>query len=178
MGVFNRFIESMRLNPDDEIDEFGYDDDDEFYDDDDAEFLGSKKSSRKERKKSDEDEPVKSKAKGKSSSKITQMRSVKKQGGGGMEVCVIKPSMLDDTKEIAQTLLSNRTVVLNLEELKNDGLAQRIVDITAGVCLAIDGKFRHISDNILIIAPPAMDVSGDFQEFVDSVQTSGLHMDF
>lgn len=34
-----------------------------------------------------------------------------------MEVCVIKPSSMEDTREIADTLVDNSTVILNLEEL-------------------------------------------------------------
>ena len=34
-----------------------------------------------------------------------------------MEVCVIKPTKVEDYREIADTLLSNCTVVLNLEGL-------------------------------------------------------------
>ena len=34
-----------------------------------------------------------------------------------MEVCVIKPTSVDDAREITETLLSGRTVILNLEGL-------------------------------------------------------------
>ena len=49
-----------------------------------------------------------------------------------MEVCVIKPRSMEDTREITDTLLANCTVVLNMEGLdaahqaehRTDGIAQ------------------------------------------------------
>lgn len=34
-----------------------------------------------------------------------------------MQVCVIKPTSVEDAREITETLLENRTVVLNVEGL-------------------------------------------------------------
>ena len=68
------------------------------------------------------------------------MRSYKKQGNG-MEVCVIKPTNVEDAREITETLLLNRTVVLNVEGLDVD-IAQRIIDFTSGSCFAINGNLQ------------------------------------
>ena len=62
--------------------------------------------------------------------KVTPLRQNKKTGNG-MEVCVIKPTSIEDAREITETLLANRTVVLNLEGLDVD-IAQRIIDFTSG----------------------------------------------
>ncbi len=78
----------------------------------------------------------------------------------GREVCVIKPTQVEDEMEIAQTLLSNRTVVLNLEGL-DFSVAQRILDFASGACYAIDGKLHNISRYIFVITPAAVDISGD-----------------
>ena len=48
-----------------------------------------------------------------------------------MEVCVIKPTSVEDSREITETLLSGRTVILNLEGLDLE-IAQRIIDFTSG----------------------------------------------
>lgn len=82
-----------------------------------------------------------------------------------MEVVVIKPTSVEDAKEITETLLSNRAVVLNLEGLDMD-LAQRIVDFTSGSTFAIDGNLQKISNYIFIITPPSVDISGDFQDIL------------
>lgn len=171
MGVLDKFLDVMRLNPEDE--------DDEFYEDDDFESEEEvpviKKNSRKERKEAEVIENRATKEKPKAA-KITPMRPVKKQGASGMEVCVIKPTSVEDAREITETLLSNRTVVLNVEGL-DIGIAQRIIDFTAGSCFAISGNLQKISNYIFIITPAAVDISGDFQNLLDSFSSSGLHMD-
>ena len=83
----------------------------------------------------------------------------------GMEVCVIKPTSVDDAREITDTLLSNRTVVLNMEGLDVE-IAQRIIDFTSGSTYAISGNLQKISHYIFIITPKSVDISGDFQEIL------------
>ena len=64
-----------------------------------------------------------------SSSKITPMRSSRRSSQSvNMEVCVIKPTSMEDTREIADTLVDNSTVILNLEGIDVE-LAQRIIDV-------------------------------------------------
>ena len=109
----------MRLNPDDDDDFYNedYDYDDDYEED---EPVKSKSSFRKDKRKAEEDDyeedhSIHEKAV-KSSPKVTPIRPVKKQGGSGMEVCVIKPTSVEDAREITETLLNNRTVVLNVED--------------------------------------------------------------
>ena len=85
----------------------------------------------------------------------------KKNMSNGMEVCVIKPTGVDDSREIIDTLLSNRTVLLNMEGLDVD-IAQRILDYASGATYAIDGNLQKISHYIFIITPASVDVSGHF----------------
>ena len=96
--------------------------------------------------------------------------------GSGMEVCVVKPTNVEDAREITETLLLNRTVVLNVEGLDVE-TAQRIIDFTSGSCFAINGNLQKISNYIFIITPASVDISGDFQNLLDSFSTSGLHTD-
>ena len=104
----------------------------------------------------------------KSSSKVTPLRQPRKViNSGGMEVCVIKPTSVEDAREITETLLANRTVVLNLEGLDVD-IAQRIIDFTSGSTFAISGNLQKISHYIFIITPASVDISGDFQEIINS----------
>ena len=88
---------------------------------------------------------------------------------------MIKPTSVDDAREITETLLQNRTVVLNLEGLDVD-IAQRIIDFTSGSCFAIGGNLQKISHFILIITPPSVDISGDFQELLSGTfEVPGLN---
>ena len=83
----------------------------------------------------------------------------------GMEVCVIKPASMEDSKEIVDTLLRGRAVVINLEGIHIE-VAQRIIDFTSGSCFAMSGNLQKISHYIFIITPASVDISGDFQEIL------------
>lgn len=186
MGVLDKFLNIMRLNPDDE-DEF-YDDD---YNDDydyEEEPVKPKASHRKEKKMEEYEEDYStnssseknfrdSSASAKASPKVTPIRPAKKTSSTGMEVCVIKPTSVEDAREITETLLNNRTVVLNVEGLDVE-IAQRIIDFTSGSCFAISGNLQKISNYIFIITPSTVDISGDFQNIVDTFQARGIQSDF
>lgn len=155
MGVMDKFLNYMKLNEDD--DDF-YDDD--YFDDEPVEEKQKKLPLSKDSAEPDEEKSVLKK----STPKVTPMRQTKKTGSG-MEVCVIKPTSIEDAREITETLLANRTVVLNLEGLDVD-IAQRIIDFTSGSCFAISGNLQKISHYIFIITPAIVDISGDFQEIL------------
>ena len=155
MSVMDKFLNAMKLN-DEENDSF-YEDDDYSVDEPDP-----VKKSLPAKEESDAEEE---KFPRKSIPKVTPMRQVKKMSGSGMEVCVIKPTTVEDAREITETLLANRTVVLNLEGLDVD-IAQRIIDFTSGSCFAISGNLQKISNYIFIITPASVDISGDFQNLL------------
>ncbi|MCI9395675.1 MAG: cell division protein SepF [Lachnospiraceae bacterium] len=152
MGVMDKFISAMKLSEDEDD---GYYDDD-FYDDDPEPMR--KPVSSKDTDNAEEDKVRKL------TPKVTPLRQTKKVGAG-MEVCVIKPNTVEDAREITETLLANRTVVLNLEGLDVD-IAQRIIDFTSGSCFAISGNLQKISHYIFIITPASVDISGDFQDIL------------
>lgn len=152
MSVMDKFLNAMKLN----------DEDDDFYDDDYYDEPDPIKKSQpvKEDIISEDDKAVK-----KVTPKVTPMRQMRKMSDAGMEVCVIKPTTVEDAREITETLLANRTVVLNLEGLDVE-IAQRIIDFTSGSCFAISGNLQKISHYIFIITPASVDISGDFQEIL------------
>ncbi len=152
MGVMDKFISAMKLS---EEEDDGYYDDD-FYDDEPE--LARKPAAQKD-SEGGEDDKVR-----KLTPKVTPLRQTKKMGAG-MEVCVIKPTTVEDAREITETLLANRTVVLNLEGLDVD-IAQRIIDFTSGSCFAMSGNLQKISHYIFIITPASVDISGDFQDIL------------
>ncbi|MCM1088106.1 MAG: cell division protein SepF [Muribaculaceae bacterium] len=153
MSVMDKFLNAMKLNDED---------DDDFYDDDYFDEPEPMKKSMpvKDDTMAEEEKPVK-----KTVPKVTPMRQMRKMSESGMEVCVIKPTTVEDAREITETLLANRTVVLNLEGLDVE-IAQRIIDFTSGSCFAISGNLQKISNYIFIITPASVDISGDFQEIL------------
>ena len=85
------------------------------------------------------------------SSKITPMRSSRRQNqSSNMEVCVIKPTSMEDSREIADTLVDNSTVILNLEGIDVE-MAQRIIDFTSGACYSLGGSLQKVSSYIFVL---------------------------
>ena len=135
MGVLDKFLNVMRLNPDDEEDFFNEDYD--YDDEEEIEASKSAKSSFKSKKEKDTDFEDNYKEKPvKTTPKVTPIRQSRKSSSGNMEVCVIKPTSVEDAREITETLLNGRTVVLNVEGLDVE-IAQRIIDFTSGSTFAI-----------------------------------------
>lgn len=192
MGVLDKFLDIMKLSDDDddyENDDF-FDDDD--YEDDDYEDRSSKKGGllskfNKEKDNSRdrdddyddydddyEERPARQSSSRSShsshqsggSSKVTPMRQPSsRRQAPNMEVCVIKPSSVEDAREITETLLSGRTVILNLEGLDLE-VAQRIIDFTSGATFAINGNLQKISNYIFLVTPTNVDISGDLQDLL------------
>lgn len=163
MGVMDKFLNYMKLNGED--DEY-YDED---YLDDEEEVTPAsapRKSGAAKNKDAEEEYAEHSSRKAAPVNKITPISKPaarRANVGAGMEVCVIKPTSVEEAREITETLLANRTVVLNLEGLDVD-IAQRIIDFTSGSCYAINGNLQKISHYIFIITPASVDISGDFQD--------------
>ena len=153
MGLMDSFISAMKISEGNDDDSLY--DDDEYYDDEDVVEEKAVSNSKVE-----VNEPKKQQL-----SRLTPVRQQKKVIGSGMEVCVIKPNTVEDAREITETLLANRTVVLNMEGLDVD-VAQRIIDFTSGSCFAIGGNLQKISHYIFIITPAIVGISGDFQEIL------------
>ena len=176
MGVLDKFLDIMKLSDDE------YEDDDFFDDDyeDDYEEKPKKSFFRKEKAVENDFEeddyelpavkPAKS-ARQSSNNKVTPMRQPqgtgRKASGGNMEVCVIKPNSVEDAREITETLLTGRTVILNLEGMDLE-VAQRIIDFTSGATFAISGNLQKISNYIFLVTPTNVDISGDLQDLLNT----------
>ena len=162
--IMNRFLDFMHLN---DYEEDDYDD----YDDSDYEeemprpvkkSVSKKESTYKEEETDQEEQDRKARFKP-VKGKVIPMKTSNK----GMEVCGIKPSTVEDGREISDTLLSGRAVILNLEGLQVS-IAQRIIDFTSGACYSINGNLQKVSHYIFIITPESVDISGDFQDLLSN----------
>ena len=172
MGVFDKFLDIMKLNDDDYDDDEFYDDD--FADDGDFEekprrsFFGKKNN--KEESFNDFDADEGKAFQPSASSKVTPMRPAARHGGN-MEVCVVKPTSVDDSREITETLLAGRTVILNLEGMDLE-IAQRIIDFISGAAFAISGNLQKISSYIFVLGPSSVDITGDLQNILGGATPS------
>ena len=187
MGIFNNLVNKLPFSDnedeydDDEMD--NYEDEEEYDDASRGGFFGGRgrKNSRQQDAEEEEDEyddaprrntgrtSIKGNNNGGSaagrSSGNTQLSAIR--GGRSsmpssskMQVRVIKPSSFDQARQITDTLLAHRTVLLNLEGL-DVNTAQRIVDFASGSCYALHGNFMKISHFIIVITPEDVDIAGD-----------------
>ena len=173
MSVIDKFLDIMRLNDDD----YEFDNDDYDFDEDDyQEEVKEKRPSRKERKAEQQHTETNfevTEKRPKQQNKIKKKKKNRKQGQQGMEVCVIKPNSIDDEREITDTLLNGRTVVINMEGLNVD-IAQRIIDFISGATYAMQGNLQKISTYIFLATPSGVDISGDIQNIVESFDIPDL----
>ena len=174
MGVLDKFLDIMRLSDDDDYEE------DDFFDADyeyDFEVKPKKGLFRRGKKDSYDDDyddedydyepPAKSRS-SRSNNKVTPMRQPSRRSNGvSMEVCVIRPNSVEDAREITETLLNGRTVILNLEGMDLE-IAQRIIDFTSGAAYAISGNLQKISNYIFLVTPTNVDISGDLQDLLNT----------
>ncbi|HIT64357.1 MAG TPA: cell division protein SepF [Candidatus Ventrimonas merdavium] len=104
------------------------------------------------------------------SSKVVPMRK-------GMEVSLIKPTSIEDAREICDYLLAGKAVVLNMEGIHTE-VAQRIIDFTSGATYSMNGNLQKISNYIFIATPESVELSGDFQDLLNNgtLDVSGLNI--
>lgn len=159
-----------------------YDDDDEDFDEDDYDDeeeetprFKSKKKEKSRKEEYDSEPPARMEKK---NNVLPYNRKTNKSTG--MSVCVIKPNSLEDGREISDTLVSGRAVLLNLEDVDGD-MAQRIIDFTSGACYSMGGNLQKVSTFIFVVTPSSVDIEGDFQDLISSAAasssgTSGMQM--
>ena len=87
-----------------------------------------------------------------------------------MQVCIIKPACYEDAQEICDQVKARKPVVVNLEKVEYP-IAQRIMDFLSGTCYSLNGSIQRVANNIFVIAPENVDVSGDFKE---ELKTKGI----
>ena len=92
-----------------------------------------------------------------------------------MEVTMIKPTSMDDSRDICDHLLSGKAVLLNMEGIHME-TAQRIIDFTSGATYSMNGNLQKISNYIFIATPDSVELSGDFQDILSAGVSSGVDM--
>lgn len=90
---------------------------------------------------------------------------------------MVKPNSIEDSREICDYLLEGKAVVLNMEGIHME-LAQRIIDFTCGATYSMHGNLQKISNYIFIATPESVELSGDFQDMLNSgtLDVSGMNI--
>ena len=158
MSIFSKLMDTMRLTEDEEY----YDEDEEF---EEEEPKSKKHLFGRSRDAEEEEEPEDNgrsshflSSRQTSGSKVVPMKR-------SMEVSLVKPSSMEDSREICDLLLSGRAVVLNMEGMRME-MAQRIIDFTCGATYSMNGNLQKISNYIFIATPASVSLSGEFPELM------------
>ena len=164
MSLFGKLMDSIRLSGEGE-------DDDYFLDDDYNDEKPARKGLFGKRDDDyydyeEEEESPKPRFLGGRSSKVVPMKR-------SMEVSMIKPTSIEDSKEICDYLLAGKAVVLNMEGLHTE-VAQRIIDFASGATYSIGGNLQKISNYIFIATPQSVELSGDFQDLLSGGDLGGV----
>lgn len=160
MSFLGKIMDSVKFNPDEEDDK-DYFIDEDYGDDDYEEEPAEKKNSLFTKKNAEERTSERRSGGFLNRNKVVPIR----QSSGGMEVTMIKPSTIEDSRDICDYLLAGKAVVLNMEGMNMD-VAQRIIDFTSGATYSMDGNLQMISKFIFIATPSSVDLSGDFQDIL------------
>lgn len=152
MGLKDKLNGLMKIgNDDDEYD--GYDDEDDYVEDNEPE------------RNVNEDNKVKPFEK-----KVVAPAPQPKRRTlmNDSSVCIFKPKAFDEAREIAETLLEDKTVLMNFEGV-DIAISQRVLDVITGACIAIGGNLQKISSYIFMATPASVDVTGEYQEAISGV---------
>ncbi len=84
--------------------------------------------------------------------------NVSVSAGSSIEMKVVTPKSYDTVTQIADLLLSKKTVLLNLENTNRE-TARRLIDFLSGVAYALHGDVQKVADNTYAITPSNVAVS-------------------
>ena len=86
-------------------------------------------------------------------------------------VLVQATSYTSDSKKVADYLMQNKTVVLNLEKIDDDE-KRRIIDFEVGAAYATHGRIKPVANQTFLIIPQNVGFDGD--SLVGELQSNGL----
>ncbi len=93
------------------------------------------------------------------------------QATAQLQVVLVKPSAFTDAKQIADHLISKKTVVLNLETASPDN-KRRIIDFLGGVAYANGGSLKPVANLTYIITPYNVGFIGE--DLVGELENNGV----
>lgn len=160
MDIFDKIKSYLRVS---ESDDESFDDDmveieDYNEDEDDSEIKNASE-------QVEEEEPMRPRVASRNT-RVNKVIPIRKD----LEVTMFRPSSVEESRLVVDSLKEGKTVVLNLEEVRT-AIAQRIVDFICGAAYDMEGNLQSISESIFIVTPPNVGLSG---EFVDLLGTSGI----
>jgi len=93
------------------------------------------------------------------------------QATAQLQVVLVKPEVFTDAKQIADHLISKKTVVLNLETASPEN-KRRIIDFLVGVAYANGGSLKPVANLTYIITPYNVGFIGE--DLVGELENNGV----
>ena len=84
------------------------------------------------------------------------------QENANARVVLVEPVRFEESQGIADNLLEQRAVVINIESCDTD-IAAKIIDFVGGVVYAIDGTIQKVSQGIILAAPHNIDIASELK---------------
>lgn len=84
-------------------------------------------------------------------------------GKGQVNMVIIKSTDYSDARTVADHILNNRAVLLNLENC-NKEMAQRILDFLSGVVYAQGGDLQRVAHSTYAVTPRNVGLQGELSE--------------
>lgn len=84
------------------------------------------------------------------------------QDTANARVVLVEPVRFEESQGIADNLLEQRAVVINIESCDTD-IAAKIIDFVGGVVYAVDGTIQKVSQGIILAAPHNIDIASELK---------------
>lgn len=82
------------------------------------------------------------------------------QETAGARVHIVAPGRFADAQEIANRLMSNQPVIVNMQSADRD-LQRRMIDFCSGVTYALSGGMERVADEVFLLTPSNVKVSDE-----------------
>lgn len=92
---------------------------------------------------------------------------INRQSNYNTTLYVIKPKKVDDWKTVGDNLRRNNIVIINFEGVPSE-VPQRVTDSICGIAYALDAVARYVNQNILIVVPSNVELTGDVQKDISN----------
>ncbi len=86
--------------------------------------------------------------------------STPESGGANARVHIVSPVRFADAVEIANRLMSNQPVIVNMQTADRD-LQRRMIDFCSGATYALSGGMERVADEVFLLTPSNVKVSDE-----------------
>lgn len=73
---------------------------------------------------------------------------------------VVAPTSFDAAKDVADRFKAGQPVVMDLSDVDRE-LARRLIDFSSGMCYALGGNMERVTPGVYLLTPAGVEVSGE-----------------